>query len=191
MHSKANKTREKCRILCCVCWYVVHTWHIEYPVMCVTIWYFAICSFIHTKVVAGYLFCFFFIAPVLYLALIINMVEIWPPNHSLNAPYILRQRVELADGFLYQAVADPVTSLSLLLPSYCKYHISSYTYFPPLNIFRTLVRKLFKFSLHERKTNTEINWIFQGFTISNKNSCRGNYIRIYNNRAGNSKSLVK
>ena len=57
--------------------------------------------------------------------------------------------------------------------------VSSLEYFPPLNSFPTLVRKLFKFSLHKRKTNAETIWIFQGFTISKKNSCRGNYMRKY------------
>ena len=57
--------------------------------------------------------------------------------------------------------------------------VSSLEYFPPLNSFPTLVRKLFKFSLHKWKTNAETIWIFQGFTISKKNSCRGNYMRKY------------
>ena len=48
------------------------------------------------------------------------------------------------------------------------YNISSYS-------FRTLARKLLEFSLHNRKTITETPWIFQGFPISKKNSCRGNY----------------
>ena len=43
----------------------------------------------------------------------------------------------------------------------------------------SLVRKLFKFSLRRRKTNAETIWIFQGFTNSKKNSCRGNYMRQY------------
>ena len=33
--------------------------------------------------------------------------------------------------------------------------VSSLEYFPPLISFRTLVRKLFKFLLHKRKTNAE------------------------------------
>ena len=33
--------------------------------------------------------------------------------------------------------------------------VFSLEYFPPLNSFPTLVRKLFKFSLHRRKTNAE------------------------------------
>ena len=33
--------------------------------------------------------------------------------------------------------------------------VSSLEYFPPLNSFLTPVRKLFKFSLHKRKTNAE------------------------------------
>ena len=57
--------------------------------------------------------------------------------------------------------------------------VSSLEYFPPLNSFPTLVRKLFKFSLHRRKTNAETIWIFQGFAISKKNSCRGNFMRKY------------
>jgi hypothetical protein len=57
--------------------------------------------------------------------------------------------------------------------------VFSLEYFPPLNTFPTLVSKLFKFSLHRRKTNAETIWIFQGFTISKKNSCRGNYMRKY------------
>ena len=57
--------------------------------------------------------------------------------------------------------------------------VSSLEYFPPLNSFPTLVRKLFKFSLHKRKANAETIWIFQNFTISKKNSCRGNYMRKY------------
>ena len=41
------------------------------------------------------------------------------------------------------------------------------------------MRKLFKFSLHKRKLNEEIIWIFQAFMNSKKNSCRGNYMRKY------------
>ena len=57
--------------------------------------------------------------------------------------------------------------------------VSSLEYFPPLNSFPTFLRKLFKFSLHRRKTNAETIWIFWGFTISKKNSCCGNYLRRY------------
>ena len=41
------------------------------------------------------------------------------------------------------------------------------------------MRKLFKFLLHKGKLNEETIWIFQGFTIPKKNSCRGNYMRKY------------
>ena len=57
--------------------------------------------------------------------------------------------------------------------------VCSLEYFPPLNSFPTLVRKLFKFSLHRRKANEETIWISKGFTIWKRNSCRGNYIRKY------------
>ena len=43
----------------------------------------------------------------------------------------------------------------------------------------TPVRKLFKFLLHKRKSNVETIWLFKGFTITKKNSCRGNYMRKY------------
>ena len=52
-------------------------------------------------------------------------------------------------------------------------------YFQLLNSFRTLVRKLFKFSLHKRNFNTETIWDFQGFKNPKKNSFRGNYSRKY------------
>ena len=39
--------------------------------------------------------------------------------------------------------------------------VSSLDYFPSLNSFCTLVRKLFQFSLHKRKTNAETIWIFK------------------------------
>ena len=58
------------------------------------------------------------------------------------------------------------------VPYFCKK-------FPPLNSFHTLVRKLFKFSLHKRVINTETIWNFQDFTNSKKNSFRGNYSRKY------------
>ena len=41
---------------------------------------------------------------------------------------------------------------------------------------RTMKIPLLKF---KRKTNAETIWIFQGFTISKKNSCSGNYMRKY------------
>ena len=50
--------------------------------------------------------------------------------------------------------------------------VSSLECFPPLNSFRTLVRKLFKFLLHKRKLNVETISNFQGFTVPKKNSCR-------------------
>ena len=59
------------------------------------------------------------------------------------------------------------------------YIVFSLEYFPPLNSFPTLVRKLFKFSLHKRKLNAETIWDFQGFKNSKKNSFRGNYSRKY------------
>ena len=36
------------------------------------------------------------------------------------------------------------------------------------------MRKLFKFSLHKRKLNSETIWDFQGFKKSKKNGFRGN-----------------
>ena len=48
-----------------------------------------------------------------------------------------------------------------------------------MNTFRTLVRKLFKFSLHKRKVNAETILDFQGFNSSEKNSFRGNYSQKY------------
>ena len=61
----------------------------------------------------------------------------------------------------------------LIMTTVFPHIVSSLEYFSPLNSFPTLVRKL----LHRRKTNGETIWIFQGFTISKKNSCRGNYMR--------------
>ena len=50
--------------------------------------------------------------------------------------------------------------------------------FPPLNSFRTLVRKLFKFSLHKR--NAETIWDFLGFKSSKRivfaDTIRGNTV---------------
>ena len=56
---------------------------------------------------------------------------------------------------------------------YFQYRISA-------NSFRTLVRKLFKFSLHKRKLNAETIWDFQGFksskTIVSVETVRGNTV---------------
>ena len=54
-----------------------------------------------------------------------------------------------------------------------------------MNSFRTLVRKLFKFSLHKRKLNVETIWDFQGFKSSKKNSFHGNNLRKYGRLFGN------
>ena len=43
------------------------------------------------------------------------------------------------------------------------------------------MRNLFKFSLHNRKLNTETISDFQGFKNSKKNSFRKNYSRKYSN----------
>jgi hypothetical protein len=51
--------------------------------------------------------------------------------------------------------------------------------FPPLNSFRTLVRKLFKFSLHKTKLKVETILDFQGFKSSKKISFRGTYYNSY------------
>ena len=48
--------------------------------------------------------------------------------------------------------------------------VSSLEYFSPLNSFPTLVRKLFRFSLHKRKNNGETIWDFQAFKNSKKNT---------------------
>ena len=55
--------------------------------------------------------------------------------------------------------------------------VSSLDYFPSLNSFRTLVRKLFKLSSHNRKLNAL--WDFQGFKSLKKNSFHGNYLQKY------------
>ena len=57
--------------------------------------------------------------------------------------------------------------------------VSSPEYFPRLNSFHTLKRKLFRFSLHKRKLNAETVWDFQGFKSSKKNSFCRNYSRNY------------
>ena len=78
------------------------------------------------------------------------------------------------------SILNPLqTFVSLLSITVFPHIVSSLEYFPPLNSFLTFLRKLFKFSLHRRKTIVETIWIFQGFTISKKNSWRGNYMRKY------------
>ena len=57
--------------------------------------------------------------------------------------------------------------------------VSSLEYFPPLNSFLDLVRKLFKFLLHKGKINEETIWNSEGLKILKKNSCRGKYMRKY------------
>ena len=53
--------------------------------------------------------------------------------------------------------------------------ISTYTQFPPLEQFPHLVRKLFKFSLHN-----SLMWkLYEIFKLQKKNSCRSNYIGNY------------
>ena len=62
--------------------------------------------------------------------------------------------------------------------------VSSLKYFPPLNSFLTLVRKLFKFLLHKGKINEETIRNFQGLKSPKKNSCLGNYMRKYGISSG-------